>query len=151
MKISGFGSVGSTSSSKRTGGTSSTASFADLLAAAEAGDVAHTAPTSDIAATAALNNLLALQEISEEDIQRKKLAQHGNNMLDVLEKLRTRLLVGTLSPQLLVDLGRQIAIQKQMVTDPKLNALIEDIELRAAVELAKLERAMQERNAGSVV
>ena len=141
MKISGFGSIDSTSATGKKRATNSTGSFADLLAAAESGDVAHAAPTSDVAA-AALTNLLALQEISEEDIKRKKLVQQGNNMLDTLEQLRQRLLMGTLSHQVLLDINRQISVQKQMSMDPRINEIIEEIELRAAVELAKLQQAI---------
>ena len=96
-------------------------------------------------AAAALTNLLALQEISEEDIRRKKIIQRGNNLLDSLEKLRNQLLMGTLSPQLLLDLTRQISMQKQTDADPRINDLIEEIELRAAVELAKLEKALEDK------
>lgn len=143
MKITGFGSIDSTNSTTKRKGTSAAGSFADLLASAEASDVSGVAQSSDVAAASALNNLLALQEISEEDIKRKKLVQQGNNLLDTLEQLRRRLLSGTISPHLLLDLSRQITMQKQMSDDPKVNEIIEDIELRAAVELAKIQKAME--------
>ncbi len=92
---------------------------------------------------AGLTNLLALQEVSEEDTHRRKLWQRGKSMVEVLERLRQQLLIGTLPPHLLHDLRHQLAMQKQVTMDPELNALIEDIELRAAVELAKLEMAVK--------
>ena len=145
MKISGFGSVDSTSGTSKRRATSSTGSFADLLASAEASEASPMAHVSDVAATSALNNLLALQEISDEDVRRKKLLQRGNNLLDSLEQLRRRLLTGSLSQQLLVDIGRQLAVEKQTIMDPRINEIIEDIELRAAVELAKLQKAMEDK------
>ena len=144
MKISGFGSIDSTSSAGKKRATGATGSFADILAAAENTEAAPLSQTHDVAA-AALTNLLALQEISEEDIRRKKIIQRGNNLLDSLEKLRNQLLMGTLSPQLLLDLTRQISMQKQTDADPRINDLIEEIELRAAVELAKLEKALEDK------
>jgi hypothetical protein len=143
MKVSGYGTIGSTSNTSKKQGASSVGNFSDLLSASEAAETAHTGGTSDIAATSALNNLLALQEISEQDVQRRKLLQQGKNMLDVLEQLRRQILSGTMPASMLQDLGRQLSLQKQEVMDPALIEIIEDIELRTAVELAKLEMAFQ--------
>lgn len=145
MKITGFGTISNTSSTNKRRGVTGTGAFADLLSAAEAG-LDGISQTHDVAATSALNNLLALQEISEEDIHRKKLVQQGNNMLDTLEQLRRQLLVGSLPPQVLLDISRQISLQKQAVSDPRLGAIIDEIELRAAVELAKIEKAIEDKN-----
>lgn len=142
MKIDGFGSISSTSGTSKRRGTSAAGTFADLLAAAEGGDAAPAAATSDIASAAALNSLLVLQEIPDELLQRKKLVQQGNNMLDALEKLRRQLLGGSLTLSTLQDIEKQIAQQKQIINDPQLTAIIDDIELRAAVELAKLQMAI---------
>lgn len=145
MKISGLGQITHSGTAKKTGSTRAAGSFADILAAAETADAAPAAATGDVAA-ADLSNLLALQEISEEDVRRRKLVQQGKSLLDVLEGLRRQLLMGTLPPSLLRDLARQIELKKQTVEDPQLTAIIEDIELRAAVELAKLEAAMRGDN-----
>ncbi len=139
-KVSGYGSIGGAGAIKKRGEASPAGNFADLLAASGAEESGAVSATGDVAA-AALSNLLALQEISEEDIQRRKLVQQGKTMLEVLENLRRQLLIGTLPPHLLQDLNRQLSLHRQKTADPQLNALIEDIELRAAVELAKLEMA----------
>lgn len=149
MQVTGLGSIKSATGTPKKSGASSTA-FADFLQAAETGDAPAAAATGDVAAAAALNNLLALQEISQEDVQRKKLVQQGNNLLDSLEQLRKQLLIGTLPPHVLIDLTRQLAVQKQSVADPALMEIIEDIELRAAVELAKLQMALKAEKPGPV-
>lgn len=146
MKISGFGSITSTSNTTKKRGVSATGSFADVLATAENSEAGAASATSDVAATAALHNLLALQEISEEDVRRRKLTQQGSNMLDALDKLRRQLLIGTLPEQVLKDLARQLSVQKQMVNDSALNDIIEEIELLTAVELAKIEKALETRD-----
>lgn len=143
MKIKGYGNIRGTGSSKSTSKTSSSNSFADLLALSESSESQAATPVSDISATSSLSNLLSLQEISEEDIKRKKLLQQGKNMLDTLENLRQQLLIGTIPAHMLQDLNRQIMLEKQMTADPQVNDLIEEIELRLAVELAKLEHARQ--------
>ena len=141
MKISGYGSIKSGSGvAKPSAAGASVSSFADILAASETQEASQAGPLSDVAATAALNNLLALQEISEEDVKRKKLTQQGKNMLDSLDVLRRQLLAGVIPRATLQDLSRQLSMQKQTVIDPELRAIIDDIELRAAVELAKLQR-----------
>jgi hypothetical protein len=145
MKITGYGTVTPASGPKKKGEAASTSSFASLLASSEASEAGGAAPVTDIT-HAALSNLLALQEISEEDIRRKKLMQQGSNMIEVLERLRGQLLAGTIPAHMMQDLSRQLSVEKQFVADPALNDLIEEIELRLAVELAKLEVAIQNKS-----
>ena len=142
MKIDGFGSITSTNSTSKRRNTSAAGAFADLLAAAENGEAPAPSATSETVAPASLSSLLALQEMPEELLQRKKLVQQGNNMLDVLEKLRRQLLNGSLTLSVLQDIEKQISQQKQIINDPQLMSVIDDIELRAAVELAKLQMSM---------
>lgn len=141
MKITGYGTIGNSSGVNKKRGTAVAGLFSDILSAAEAQESASTSAASDVAAAAALNNLLALQEISEEDVYKRKMVQHGHSMLDALEKLRRQILNGVVAPHTLQDIGRQLAMQRQSVSDPQLLAIMDDIELRAAVELAKLEMA----------
>ena len=143
MKVSGYGSIRPGSGSKKTSSTSSAGSFADILALSGSEETHAANGVSDVSAASALSNLLSLQEISEEDVRRKKLLQQGANMLDTLDQLRQQLLMGTIPGHLLQDLGRQLELEKQKATDPRLNEVIEEIELRLAVELAKLEFAKQ--------
>jgi hypothetical protein len=152
MKISGFEPIKQTGKAEKRGSTSSVSGggFAALLGLSDAQEAAPVSHAGDVAATAALNNLLALQEISEEEVKRKKLLQQGKNTLDALEALRQQLLIGSLPMQVLRDISRNIAIEKQVVTDPHLMALMADIELRAAVELAKLEVAIERKDRGDI-
>ena len=146
MKISGYDPLKPASGTVKRSSTSAagSSSFADLLSLSDAQDAPPPTHVSDIVSTNALNNLLALQEISEEEVRRKKLVQQGNNTLDALERLRNQLLMGGIPMDVLRDLKRNLELQKQTVTDPALMALITDIELRAAVELAKLEMALKQ-------
>lgn len=139
MKVNGYGIIKPGTNVRRTGGTSQTSSFSDVLSAAqtEGGSAAHEA--SEVASSAALGGLLAFQEISEEERRRQKLVKQGKNMLDTLENLRQRLLMGEIPAQMLSQLETSLATQKEGIADPKLLEIIEDIELRVAVELAKLE------------
>ena len=61
-------------------------------------------------------------------------------MLDVLEDLRSAMLDGRLSQGQLVGLQRLVAERRDPSNDAALEATIDEIELRTAVELAKLDR-----------
>lgn len=63
---------------------------------------------------------------------------YGNTLLDELETLRMALVQGQISPQNMYRLQTLLA-QKRPFASPHLQEVIDDIELRAAVELAKLE------------
>lgn len=140
-KVTRYGSVKSTGAAKKTGSSSAVGNFSELLEAASIDGTAPVTQLSDVAAASAVSNMLSLQEISDEDVRRKKLVQQGKNMLDVLENLRQQLLIGHIPAHTLQDLNRQLSIRKQSISDPRLMEILEDIELRVAVELAKLEQA----------
>ena len=62
-------------------------------------------------------------------------------LLDELDNLKIALLGGDLSPGQLDALSRAVRDQRSATDDPKLEAVLDEIETRAAVELAKLEAA----------
>lgn len=91
-------------------------------------------PTSSISVLAMLN------EVEDALEAPKKSVQRGNDMLDELEKIRDGLLFGGISVGRLENIQRMLANKQAMVKDPELAEIIEEIEIRAAVELAKLGR-----------
>lgn len=146
MKVTGFDPLKPAGATTKKGGASSVSGgFSSLLGLSDTEEVVAT-PLSNIAAPTSVTNLLSLQEVSEEEVKRKKLVQQGQNMVEVLERLRRQLLSGAISPETMQDLARNLKTQKQVVTDPGLMTLIADIELRVAVELAKLEMAAASRS-----
>ncbi len=84
---------------------------------------------------------LGLQEVSEDEVERKRAMKKGKSMIDALEQLRDSMLMGTLSPSTIRQLESVLSEQRATVTDPRLTSILADIEVRTAVELAKLERA----------
>ena len=70
---------------------------------------------------------------------KQRAIQHGHSMLDMLEQIRMGLLTGRLPESRLSQLQQAISRQKQAVQDPNLSRLLDEIDLRAQVELAKLQ------------
>jgi hypothetical protein len=91
-----------------------------------------------------LNAVLTLQEAPDatsRNRSRQRAKQRGNLMLDHLEELRLGLLLGTIPLARLETLGQLVRAKRDDIDDPKLLAILDEIELRAAVELAKLSRS----------
>lgn len=139
MKITPFFPIAPGNSAQRTRRTTSngSVSFSDYLSggeeSSEVADVRPAAPAS------ALSGILAVQEVSDEEVKRQKAYKQAHMTLDALEELRNALLLGTVPAHLLTRIAQRIADQKQDVTDPRLLSVMREVELRAAVELAKLE------------
>lgn len=114
--------------------------FADALAAAEgAGAVDSVEASSAVGAIGALGGLLGAQEVDEREARRRKAAKRGKLTLDVLSNLRDALLIGSLPYTVIRQLEQLVAQERSETTDPALMSILNEIEVRAAVELAKLE------------
>ncbi len=139
MKITEYSQIRNSPSVRKKLATSGTSSFSDVLASVETGSAGAASETSSVAATGGVEGLLALQEVSEEAAARKQVVQHGHAMLDSLEALRHSLLIGAVPLSVLKTLGDRLNQQRLITRDPTLHAIIDDIDLRVAVEIAKWE------------
>lgn len=83
--------------------------------------------------------LLAAQSVDTVDDQGKRQAvQRGEDILDRLEEIRHALLGGTLSVQQVQNLAALVRSKRAMIADPRMREVLDEIELRAEVEIAKL-------------
>ena len=64
--------------------------------------------------------------------------QRANRQLEALEGLRRGLLAGRLTERDLLELARGAAERRSQVDDPKLAEVLDEVDLRVQVELAKL-------------
>lgn len=87
--------------------------------------------------------LLQLQEAPPPGPARSRQAalRHGTGLLDRLDALRLALLSGAVPPARLRAIADALASRSDRPDDPRLAAVIAEIELRCAVELAKFHRA----------
>jgi hypothetical protein len=83
--------------------------------------------------------LLALQSVEDPTLAKRKSVKRGHQLLDGLERLKTDLLVGRVSETRLQNMLK-ILKNAPKADDPALKSVIDDIELRVQVELAKLDR-----------
>ena len=89
-----------------------------------------------MAPPSSLDALLALQSVEDPLQRRRRLVRRGRQLLDTLESLRNELLLGRVSEAGLNQLVGMLANARER-GEAGLDALLDDIELRVRVELAK--------------
>jgi hypothetical protein len=102
-------------------------------------EVEPQARAADIVAPNIINGLLAFQEVEDATAGvRRRAWQRGADLLDRLEDLKLGILDGAYDSERLGELARLARAGRIDSTDPHLDEVLAEIELRAAVELAKL-------------
>ncbi len=110
------------------------------LSAAPTAQMAGAGAAPAAASLAGLDAVLTLQADSDTPQERRRRsAQRGHDLLDGLDRLKAALLMGRVSTHDLTAIAGRLAERAGSSGDPRLDALVADIELRAAVEVAKLE------------
>lgn len=94
------------------------------------------APTGETAGATGIEALLALQAVEDPVLAKRKALRRGSRMLDVLGEAQADLLAGSVGEGRL-HLMMALVTQARERVDPELEALLDDIELRVRVELAK--------------
>lgn len=143
MKISGVGSGAPARDARRANKSDGkTSTFKTALAEASVDGVDNAPPVGAAAAMGAVDVLMAIQSLDNatEREARKRLVKRGEDLLDQLEDVRHGLLLGTLPKEKLEALAQSVRTQREACPDPGLAAVLDEIELRAEVELAKLSR-----------
>lgn len=132
------------------GGIRRTDAGASGFAPATTGPQTRAASPMPAGSLSGLDALLALQAVEPDAPRRRRKAlRSGHQMLDVLEEIKIGLLSGQLSAEAL-DRVAGLLGGLEASGDPELDALIDDIALRAEVELAKLGRFVDRGGPGSV-
>lgn len=110
------------------------------FAKALAGDGGEASAVAGAPTLGPIDALLSIQEVPDSLARRARAQRRGEELLDRLDELRLGLLMGRLPVERIEALARLAASQKDQVSEPALAQVLEEIELRAAVELAKLGR-----------
>ncbi|HEY9163727.1 MAG TPA: flagellar assembly protein FliX [Magnetovibrio sp.] len=148
MKIGHIEQGKSTDRAKRksdVSGGSGTA-FASQLRSASQSSGAHSVETGvvDHAALDGVDALLAMQEVGDESEEkaRKQATNYGEELLKRLNVIQDALLMGAIPKDTLMDMAKKLRGGRVKVQDPRLNEILDAIELRVEVEIAKYTRSL---------
>lgn len=142
MKVEGPNRTQQTGSSKKKSGVSAgDGEFGRLLAGEGQGAAAGVGTTQSIAS---IDTLLAAQAVDDpaQRAARKRARVRAGHLLDELEKIRTALLTGGLTVGHVIDIADVVASHRDKIMDPRLTAILDEVDLRAQIELAKLRMAL---------
>lgn len=147
MKVQGPGGIKDAGKTKKKSSASSAdnASFDSMLASADAKETQSAASSGSIAQVDAL---LSIQE-AEDPTQggaKKRMRQRADKILNMLDDVRDAMLGGQLTVGHMVDIADVVASHREKITDPALTGIMDEIDLRAQVELAKMRVAMDKKS-----
>jgi len=134
IKIEGSSSLRSGSvkrAGKSEGGSGSKFSKAISSETAAPSSVATANPVT------AVDGLLTLQEVDDAAARASAGKRRAQDLLEGLDDIRHGLLVGGLSRDKLLALAKHVQSRRAQVDDPRLAEILDEIDLRAQVELAK--------------
>ncbi|NBB50920.1 flagellar assembly regulator FliX [Rhizobium sp. CRIBSB] len=133
MKVTGP-TVPGLQTSRAAGRTSGGFSLAQPGAAAT--PAAATAPTG-VSGVAGMSALMALQGVEDAMGRRRRAIRRGSGLLDRLDQMKLALLSGEAPDSALGSLAAALREDRPDDDDDGLRAVLDQIDLRAAVELAK--------------
>lgn len=133
-KIDGLGGVRPAQPIKRAvkSEASGSATFAKHI-----DDSEETAASGSLGNVNSVSGILGVQEVDDALAHASRGKMRAQDILNRLDDMRLDLLAGTLSREKLLQLSRIASARRAQIKDPKLAALLDDIDLRAQVELAK--------------
>ena len=133
----------SQSSSKTSKKSSTSADSTDFSQYINKGS-SESASVSTNNAISKVDALLAVQAAEDptERAARRKMQERGDKILDNLENIRLRMLGGNLTVGDMIDVADVIASHREKIQDPRLTDIMDEIDLRAQVELAKMQVAL---------
>jgi hypothetical protein len=135
MEIKGTGNVDRTMLRRAAKGATATDNSFSVVGAEEARAQVVAGP----GPIAALDSILTLQGMEDTTDGRSKGLKHGEQLLDMLDQVRDGLLAGGIPRTTLNRLANAVTRRHESFADPRLQGVLDEIELRAHVELAKLE------------
>jgi hypothetical protein len=139
LEIKSTRKLDSASPLRRTGRA---ASFSgSSFSAEDAGEAKTATALTGTGPLAAVDTILALQGVEDSTSSRKRGVSHGEQLLKLLDEVKDGLLAGGIPHGVLNRLASAIAKRRESFVDPALQGVLDEIDLRARVELAKLEQA----------
>jgi hypothetical protein len=112
-------------------------SFGRLVAGDEAQEASGAGASQSIAS---IDTLLAVQGADDpaQRAARKRMRRRADTLLAELDRIKMGLLNGTLTVGHVIDIADVVASHREKIMDPQLTAILDEIDLRAQIELAKM-------------
>jgi hypothetical protein len=139
MKVTGTGGVGQAGGS-RGAGRGADGGFR-LPTTGETAAPAQSSGVASAHAVMGVEALLTLQDVGSPLERKRRAVGRAGRILDILDGIKIALLEGRITGDALMRLQGAIHEQRSATDDPRLEGLLDEIETRAAVEIAKLEQA----------
>jgi hypothetical protein len=140
MKVSGPSGASAAGSARPTSSPTAAGGFEPIMSPGVSG-AAGVSGAGAVSAIGSLDALIALQEVGGPLERRRRATGRASRILDALDELKLEVLAGGLTPTVVEALTRAVRDQRALTDDPRLEGVLDEIETRAAVELAKLEGA----------
>ena len=143
MKVQGPGQSQAPSKTKKSSKTSgSPEEFRDMVST----ETREPASAGAAQSITRVDALLAVQgaEDPTERAARQRMRHRADTILDELDKVRVAMLSGNLTVGHMVDIADVVASHREKITDPALTGIMDEIDLRAQVELAKMKVSLND-------
>jgi len=141
MKIQGPSETQKAGKSKGASKTGKTSGAFDSMLTGGAEKSASAGATSSIAAVDALLAVQAADDPTER-AARKRTISRADTLLDELEKLKLGLLTGSMTIGQVINVADVVASHREKVNDPALTGVLDEIDLRAQIEIAKMKKSI---------
>lgn len=146
MKVQGPGGPQGPSKTKgKDKASSSEGAFGSFVASGPS----SSAPTQMTQSIAQLDALLAIQGAEDPTARaaKKRMRERSDSILRELDKIRIAMLSGTLTVGHMIDVADVVASHRERIMDPAMTAIMDEVDLRAQVELAKMRKALENQAA----
>jgi hypothetical protein len=138
MKVTGPAGTSGAGGARPAQAQSAAPGFNPIIAPS-AGGAAGVAAAGGVSHISSLEALIALQDVETPTERKRRSVGRASKLLDVLDGLKLELLEGQMSSASMEALTRAVREQRSLTDDPNLEDLLDQIETRATVELAKIE------------
>lgn len=142
MKIEGPDKARQAAQTKKKGGVQGGDGSFGSMVTGSAGETGGAAAARSVARVDALLTVQAAGDPAE-GAARKRMHQRADGILDELDKIRLGLLTGTLTVGQVLGVADIVASHREKIMDPRLTAILDEIDLRAQVEIARIRKALE--------
>lgn len=144
MKVEGPSSSRKSDAAKKKDSVSSGDGSFGRMVTGDSGETRAAAATQSISS---IDVLLGAQgaEDPAQKAARQRMQRRAGQILDELDRIRRGLLSGSLTLGHVIDIADVVASHREKIMDPRMTAILDEIDLRAQIELAKMRLAMDKR------